>query len=90
MSLKLLIEKQNMMAKIFKDPLSTYWNIDNITQETADAMFSRLDSDMSPEALFADGERPRSQAAKLAKQYKAAFKELTDRGFRPTSTLYNF
>jgi hypothetical protein len=87
MSLKLLVEKQNMMAKFFKD---TPWDINNIDQATADAMFSRLDSDMSPEALFMDGERPRAQAAKLAKQYRAAYKELTDRGYAPTIVLYNF
>ena len=90
MSLKLLIEKQNLMAKLFKEDPSKFWNIDSINQATADAMFSRLDSDMSPEALFADGERPRAQAAKLAKQYKAAFKELTDKGFRPSVAIYNF
>jgi len=90
MSLKRLIEKQNMMARLFKEDSSKFWNIDSIDQVTADAMFRRLDSDMSPEALFADGERPRAQAAKLAKQYNSAFKELTAKGFRPTVELYNF
>ena len=87
MSLKLLVEKQNIMARLFKD---TPWDINNIDQAVADSMFSRLDSDMSPECLYADGERPSAQAAKLAKQYQTAYRELRAKGFSPTAELYNF
>jgi hypothetical protein len=87
MSLQALVAQHNNMDSMFfggKDQ----WNV-NPTPEMAQAMFSRLDSNLSPEALYADGERPRAQAQKLAKQYRAAIAELKAKGFQPAGEMYN-
>lgn len=90
MSLALLVEEHNMMARFFKE--QTTWSATDIDQAMADAMFKRLDSNLSPEVLFADGERPRSKAMALKKRYEKAIAELKAKGFRPSRsvTIYNF
>lgn len=90
MSLALLVEEHNMMGRFFKE--QSPWSTTDIDQKMADEMFKRLDSNLSPEVLFADGERPRSQAMALAKRYNKAITELKAKGFRPSSsvTIYNF
>lgn len=87
MSLQFLVEEHNIMAAFFKSPL---WSTTDIDQATADAMFQRLDSNLSPEVLFADGERPRAKAMALKKKYEKAIAELRAKGFRPTKPMYNF
>ena len=89
MSLKAVIDQHNKMDTMFfggKDQ----WDFYNITPAMAEAIYSRLDSNMSPEALYADGERPRAQAQKLAKSYRAAVAELQAKGFKPAGEMYNF
>jgi hypothetical protein len=86
MSLQQFIDDENRLASFFKKPQIDIAKIDDAQ---AQEMFSRLDSNMSPECLFADGERPRAAAARLAKVYRKAFEELKAKGFTPTVTLYN-
>lgn len=87
MSLAALVESHNRMAVFFKQPL---WSETEIDNEMAQTMFKHLDSNLSPENLFADGERPRAAAMKLKKQYEKAIAELKAKGFTPEFTTYNF
>lgn len=87
MSLELLVKEHNIMAPFFKEPL---WSTTDIDADMATAMFQRLDSNLSPEFLFADGERPRAKAMALKKKYEKAIAELLKKGFRPTGNVYNF
>jgi len=86
MSLLKFVTDHNTMDQIFggKDQ----WTV-TPTPEMAQQMFSRLDSNMSPEALFADGERPRAQANRLAKEYRAAWADLLALGHKPQGQFYN-
>lgn len=86
MSLQQFVQDENRMAALFNKPVI---DINNITQEQAEQMFQRLDSNMSPECLYADGERSKAAAARLAKIYRKAFEELMAKGFTPKATLYN-
>lgn len=86
MSLQAFIDQENRMATFMGLPQIDPNNIDDAK---AQEMFQRLDSNLSPEALYQDGERPRAQAAKLAKLYKAAITELKAKGFTPKREMYN-
>jgi len=86
MSLKQFIESENRMRAFFKEPPL---DAETLTHDEATKLYKRLDSNMSPEALFADGERPRAVAARLAKMYKQAFADLKAKGFTPPTELYN-
>jgi len=87
MSLERFIAEENMFADVY-DELQI--DINAIDQKVADTMFQRLDSNLSPEFLFADGERPRAKAMALKKKYDKAIAELVKKGFRPTVEVYNF
>lgn len=87
MSLELLVKEHNIMAPFFKEPL---WSTTDIDNQMAQSMFQRLDSNLSPEVLFADGERPRAKAMALKKKYEKAIAELLKKGFRPATAPYNF
>lgn len=87
MSLKQFIAEQNRVAGFFNEPQI---DINKITDEQAQKMFSRLDSNMSPEHLHMDGERSAAQARKFAKIYTDAFNELKAKGFTPRCKLYMF
>jgi malate synthase len=87
MSLKQFIESENRLRAYFKEaPLDA----DKLTQEDATRLFQRLDSNMSPEHLHADGERPAAQARALDKMYRQAFTDLKAKGFTAPVQLYNF
>lgn len=87
MSLQKFVDEQNLMAPLFNEPLI---DLNALDQKIADAIFSRLDSNLSPEFLFADGERSRSKAMALKRKYEKAIKELVKKGFRPTVTMYSY
>jgi len=85
-SLAKFIDRENVMRAFMQQPAL---DINNITQEQAAEMFQRLDSNMSPEVLYADGERPRAKAMALAKLYRKAWADLLARGFKPVDEFYN-
>lgn len=87
MSLAALVREHNIMASFFKEPL---WSETVIDSDMAEAMFRRLDNNLLPENLFADGEHPRSKAMALKRSYEKAIAELKAKGFRPRGTVYNF
>lgn len=86
MSLAKFIDRENRFRRVFGMP---EYNVNNITDDDAQEIFGKLDSNMSPENLACDGERPRSEQAALAKVYKKAFNELRGMGFSPKDTVYN-
>lgn len=86
MSLKAFIDRENKMLAFMGLPQI---EIDKIDDVAAQKLFQSLDSAMSPEALFMDGERTRAQAAKFEKMYKAAWAELKAKGFLPKGAVYN-
>ena len=71
MSLQKYLDDKNRFAAIFKSPAVT---LDTAAgrQKVADM----LDSDMSPENLTCDGERPRAQVAARYKMLSKAAREL--------------
>jgi hypothetical protein len=87
MSLKLFLEQENRFAAFMQTPVI---EIDKIDDATAQRLFGRLDSNLSPESLFQDGERPRAHAMRLKKVYLAAIGELKAKGFAPKETMYSF
>ena len=86
MSLAKFIEQENRMRFFFKLP--TY-DVNNITPEHAQELFGKIDSNLSPEILACDGERPRAQQIALGKLYRAAWTELRAKGFTPEGYVYN-
>jgi hypothetical protein len=86
MSLKQFIEVENRRRAVLKEPAL---DADQLTVADATRLFQRLDSNMSPEVLHADGERSAADARGLARMYKKAFADLKARGFTPLVQLYN-
>jgi len=78
-NLKKVIDHENKLAEYFKGPQI---NIKALTDEDAQRLFGRLDSNLSPESLYQDGERSAAQAVKYQTLYIAAIKELQDMGFK--------
>lgn len=87
MSLELFVAEQNMFANLFNEPQI---DLNNLDQKTADTLFSRLDSNLSPEFLTADGERKPAAVKKLKTKYEKAINELVKKGFRPTVVMYSY
>jgi hypothetical protein len=86
MSLKIFLDQENRMASFFKEaPV----DINAIDDARAQKLFQRLDSNLSPECLFQDGERPRAAAASLKKIYLAAIADLKAKGFSPKEPMYS-
>jgi hypothetical protein len=86
MSLSKFIERENRYNRFFQMPLI---HEDELTQEQATVLFRKLDSQMSPEHLHADGERPAAEARALTRMYTQAFQDLQARGFAAPRELYN-
>lgn len=86
MSLAQFIEQENRYRTFFNEsPLDA----SKLTPEDAALLFRKIDSQMSPESLYRDGERRGAAARKVAKMLTSAFEELKARGFTPLVTLYN-
>ena len=68
-NLQAYVDQKNKWAKLFGQPELV---IGRDNQRIADS----LDCDMSPENISCDGERPRSEVARLYKIYTAAAREL--------------
>ena len=87
-NLKEVVDFENRMTRLFgKGPQI---DLDNITQDVANALFERLDCNLSPEVLTCDGERSKAEIRKNFKLYTAAIAELRALGFEPTKQMYNF
>ena len=86
MSLKKFVEQENMMNRIFNQPMI---DLSNLNQESADKLFQRLDSNLSPENLSADGELPRAKVQQRYKLYMGAINDLKKLGFTPTEEMYS-
>ena len=86
MSLKQFIAHENRMRVFFKEPPL---DAETLTHDEATKLYQRLDSNMSPEVLHADGERSAAAARALAKMYRQAFADLKAKGFTPPAQLYN-
>ena len=86
-NLRTVINTENSLQALFGqgEPI----DIDNLDQKDADLLFQRLDSNLSPEVLTCDGERPVSQQRTLYKQYTHAIAELKALGFQPSAAMYN-
>jgi Holliday junction resolvasome RuvABC DNA-binding subunit len=86
MSLKTLVEQHNRMDRLFggKDQWST-----TPDAKMAQAMFRRLDSNLSPEVVYQDGERRGAAAQKFSKAQHEAIKDLKALGFAPVEQMYN-
>ena len=85
-NLKAFVEMENRVAYMFG---GTVIDLDNLTQDVVERMFQRLDSNLSPEVLACDGERPISKQRKYYKLYTGAILELKKMGYFPTETMYN-
>jgi hypothetical protein len=86
MSLVKFIEEENRMRKFFN---RAPYDINNITPAQAQELFGKIDSNLSPEILACDGERPRSEQIRLGKIYRQAFDDLRRAGFAPQGYIYN-
>lgn len=86
MSLKALVEQHNKMDALFggKDQ----WSV-TPTAVMAEYMFQRLDSNLSPEVVYMDGERRGAAAQKFAAAQRKAIAELKALGFSPAGEMYN-
>lgn len=71
---------RNCWGKLFSDPVI---DLNNLTEEVAQRIFSKIDSDLSPENLCCDGELPRAQVNKKYKMLTSAVKELVKLGYTP-------
>jgi hypothetical protein len=81
------IAQENKFAAIFGNKLV---DANNITEDDAQALFARLDSNLSPEALTSDGEAKKSVVARRYKLYTGAIKDLQSAGFKYNSDFYAF
>jgi len=86
MSLKKFVEQENTMSRIFNQPLI---DLSKLNQTSVDALFQRLDSNLSPENLTCDGELPRAKVQQRYKLYTAAIADLKKLGFKPTVEMYS-
>ena len=87
MSLKVIVAEHNNMDNMFfggKDQWS-----EKPTPEMAQVMFKRIDSNLSPEVVYMDGERKGAAAKKFADKQRAAAKDLEALGFKPEGEMYN-
>jgi hypothetical protein len=87
-SLQNVIDTENSIARMF-NPKAAQLETLQLSGAQAQVLFERLDCNLSPEVLHADGERSRAAAAKLAKTYKQAWDELKSLGFVPQGKFYN-
>ena len=76
-NLAIIIEGENRVAKYFNDPLI---DINALTKEDAKRLQSRLESNLSPEVLYQDGERSHAEAMRYQRLYIAAQAELKNTG----------
>lgn len=86
-NLKKVIKEENSFAKFFDQPLI---DENNITDEVAQKLFARLDSNLSPECLYQDGERSPAAAKKYEIMYVGAIKELQAMGFKYNQEFYSY
>lgn len=86
-NLEMLIAQMNTVRRLFNEPPL---DLANLNAQMAQDLFQEIDMRLSPEALYADGERPRAQAARLRKIYRAAVSELQRAGFQPQKEMYHF
>jgi len=85
-NLSKFVENENRMAVFFNDKVV---NVKAITDEDAQKLWDRLDSNLSPENLSCDGE---IRGAKLRARYnyfKGAMKELKTLGLKFNARSYN-
>jgi len=87
MSLKALIDNHNKMDAMFFGGKDQWPNPP--TAQIAQTMFQRLDSNLSPEVVYQDGERRGAAAQKFAAQQHKAIAELKALGFTPIERMYN-
>lgn len=86
MSLKQLVEQNNRMNAVFGG--GENWTIPP-TAKMAQQMFQRLDSNLSPEVIYQDGERRGAAAQRFKSQQEAAIRDLKALGFTPIERMYN-
>ncbi len=87
MFLKQYVDSMNRVARAFKQPEI---DLDNLLPGQVEQIFYKLDSDMSPESLYMDGERPANAAHALAASYTQVFEELKTLGYTPPKDIYHF
>jgi hypothetical protein len=86
MSLRALVEQHNRMDALFGG--GDTWSM-TPDAKMAQEMFQRLDSNLSPEVVYQDGERRGAAAQRYAAQQHAAIKELKALGFTPIGQMYS-
>jgi hypothetical protein len=86
MSLKQFVEQENRFRVFFKEPAL---DPETLTHDEATLLYRKIDSQLSPESLFQDGERRGAAAAKVKRMLLAAFQDLKAKGFTPPAPLYN-
>jgi len=86
MSLKAFVAQENKFNAIFG---MEQVDLKTLDQASANKLFQRLDSNLSPEALTCDGERSRAQVQKFYKMYTAAIADLMKMGYKPTEKMYS-
>lgn len=84
-ALQKIIDNVNFWAKHSDKPVM---NIDDLSEDNANALFETIDSGLSPENLHCDGEITRAQATKKFNTYMQAVKELRKRGFAIPNDCY--
>ena len=86
MSLAQFVEQENRSRKFFNKPA---YDVAHLSPAEAQEIFWKLDSNLSPENLACDGERPRAEQIRLGKLYRQAFSDLRALGFAPQGYCYN-
>jgi len=81
------VEHRNALNELFNRPLI---DLNNLTDEMAQDIFSSLDCDLSPENLHCDGEISNAEAQVIANLLWAAGNELMDKGFRSKEVYSEF
>lgn len=83
--LKTFIENHNRFAKLFGDRT---FDLTTLTQDDANKLFYKIDSEMSPENLHCDGEITAAQARQKARVFMGAAAQLDALGFQRPADLY--
>jgi len=88
--LKKFIKDHNAFEAIFPGGGTYPEDPKQLTNEHAQKIFGRLDSNLSPEALTSDGEASRAQIKSRHTLYTGAIKDLESLGFKYEGTFYSY
>jgi hypothetical protein len=79
------VAEVNLMNSLFGSPVI---DLPNLTAESAEKLFEKIDCDLSPENISCDGEASPGRVRQRAKLLTGARAELEKLGFTQTSARY--